>query len=666
MSRIVQLWDRLTAPADGVESPSEQLSARLLSALLVGAVPVGLLAFISHLAPEPLGFDAVDMLVLSYASLAWLFAYLLSRTSHFRWSAVFVVWMSVVTLLGLSAFGNTTPPLYLMIPPVLLSAFFLDIRMTGGVALALSLGLLLVSTLRGEATLIQALLGSPGLVALVLLMTFGISFYQRRLVEADTAQLRERVRTAEAEAAKQEAARGIVLRDAFHDQLTGLASRPLFEDRLVQAIQRSKRLGAGMASVLIMDLDHFKIVNEHFGRDVGDELLCRISGLLEEIVRNVDTVARFGGDEYVILLENIAGLPEAVHVAERIRSSLESAFEIDGQSVYTTASVGVVLINRTYDRVADILRDAETAMYRAKAKGGGRYEIFDRSLRDQVDGRPGLEKEMRRGLEGGEFVLYFQPISSIRTNTIISFEALVRWNHPDLGMIFPGEFIPLAEESSLIQPLGLWILKEACTQLRSWQRQYASALQMAVNINLSAKQFLQKDFVDQVHGVILDAGIASKSINFEIRENAITQNLDIAVNSISGLKDLGVGIQVDDFGRGYSPFSHINFLPVDTLKIDRSFVQAMPDARRKPDSTRSIIDMAHKFGLSIVAEGIETEQQMRILQGMGADFGQGYYISRPISAIDVESQLKSEPQPDGAEGEHDEMADDKQHTESTP
>lgn len=637
-----ELWRRLTAPSGSVEEPSDQLSARLLSSLLILALPLGAIAFVARWARDPAVIQGLDLLVFACLGLAWLFTYLLSRTAYYRWAVIFLAWVGALTLLSFHLIGRDLLPLSFVILPILMSAMALGVLSTAGLGLLIVTGSLVIPSLRGQGTPLDLLSGQAGFVSLAAAFTLVLSIHQHKLQGVRARELQEKVESAEAAAEERERARQVLLRDAFHDHLTGLANRPLFEDRLMQAILRSKRLGAGTVGLLYLDLDHFKIINDRYGNRVGDELLVQLSGLFREIVRPVDTVGRFGGDEFVILLENIAGLPEAVHVAERIRSSLEAPFMIDSQKVFSTASIGVLLVGRQYHEIDAMFRDADTAMYRAKAKGGGRYEIFDRSLRDQVDGRESLEKEICRGLDQGEFLLYFQPISSIKTDTIISFEALLRWNHPDLGMIFPAEFLPLAEETGLIEPLGIWVMQEACTQLLRWQGRFPKASLMAMNINLSPRQLLQRDFIDQARAVMRGAGINTQSINFEIREKAITQNLDAAVNSISALKDLGVGIQVDDFGRGYSSFSHINYLPVDTLKIDRSFLQSSQRVNRDVDSTRSIIDMGHRFGLTVVAEGIETERQMRMLQGMGADFGQGYYISRPIKAMDVEARLRSD------------------------
>jgi diguanylate cyclase (GGDEF)-like protein len=647
LSKIPELWGRLTEPAGSVEDASDRVSARLLSNLLMIAAPLGLIIFLANLLGNPGAARGVDLLVFGYLSMAWLFAYLLSRTAFFQWAVVFLAWMGTFTLIVFHLVGRDLLPLYFVILPALLSAMSLGVFSTAALATLIVAGSLLIPAMRGQGSVLELLGGEAGFVSLAAALMLALSIHEQGRQTARTRELQGRAESAELDAAEKEQARQLVLRDAFHDSLTGLASRPLFEDRLLQAMLRSKRLGAGTVGLLYMDLDHFQIINERYGDTVGNALLVKIAALLKEIVRPVDTVGRFGGDEFVVLLENIAGLPEAVHVAERIRSSLESPFIIDGKRVYATASVGVLLVGRHYHEIEAVFRDADAAMYRAKAKGGGRYEIFDRSLRDQVDGHEALNKEICRGMEQREFLLYFQPISSIKTSTIISFEALLRWNHPDLGMIFPAEFIPLAEETGMIEPLGIWVIKEACTQLLQWQGRYPKASLMAMNINLSARQLLQRDFIDQLRGVILDVGIKPRSLNFEIRENAITQNLDAAVNSISALKELGVGIQVDDFGRGYSSFSHINYLPVDTLKIDRSFVQAPPSVNRNSGSTRSIIDMGHRFGLTVVAEGIETERQLRMLENMGADFGQGYYISRPAKAIDVESRLGSQPDEEG-------------------
>jgi diguanylate cyclase (GGDEF)-like protein len=409
----------------------------------------------------------------------------------------------------------------------------------------------------------------------------------------------------------------------------------LFHDRLEQSLLRSKRYGEALVGVLFLDLDRFKDVNDSLGHSAGDELLVRIASRLQAAVREVDTVARFGGDEFVILLENVADTEDVIRITERIQGSLEAPFQIGDRSIYTSASIGIVLCGREYTRYEEILRDADIAMYQAKGRGGGKFEIYAREMRERRLSRIKLENDLRWAIHHGELQLFYQPIVSLHTGTLMGFEALIRWNHPDLGLIFPTEFISVAEETDLILTMGRWALREACLQISEWRGVQADGLDLYMNINSSAKELLQSGYVQQVLAILDETKAEPSSLNLEVTESILIDRIDVVRDTLESLSRHGIGIQLDDFGTGYSSLSHIGRLPIDSIKIDRSFVSDMDIDQGKIEVTRSIIDMAKVMDLQVYAEGIESAWQLSMLRELGADFGQGYYICRPNEKVAI-------------------------------
>jgi diguanylate cyclase (GGDEF)-like protein/PAS domain S-box-containing protein len=433
-----------------------------------------------------------------------------------------------------------------------------------------------------------------------------------------------------------------LLRNAFYDPLTGLPNRGLFVHRLDLAVERARR-GEGNFAVLMVGLDRFKLVNDSLGRGAGDELLVGVAARLRECVRGETMVAHIGGDEFAILLDEIDGLGGATRVAGCVLERLTRPFSAGGAEVFTGASVGIALSWSGYEHADDVLRDAAIAMYRSKDGAKGQYEVFDADMHARAMERMRLEMDLRRALERGELRVYYQPIVTLDTGRIAGFEALVRWLHPERGLILPDDFIPLAEETGLILPIGLWVLEEACRELRRWQaRGEGQGAPLTMSVNLSSRQFTQADLVDRVEDVLRETAIVRGTLKLEITESVIMQNTEAVLGTLHRLKALGVQLHVDDFGTGYSSLGYLHRLPLDALKIDRSFVG--PGAGRESlQLVRSIVAMAHALGVAVVTEGVETAELLTELRTLRCEFGQGYFFAAPLPSEGVEALFASDP-----------------------
>jgi diguanylate cyclase (GGDEF)-like protein/PAS domain S-box-containing protein len=417
--------------------------------------------------------------------------------------------------------------------------------------------------------------------------------------------------------------------DAFHDTLTDLPNRTLFMDRLSLAVERAKRRTDFLFAVLFLDLDRFKDINDSQGHLTGDQLLIAIGKMLGEDLRSTDTVARLGGDEFVILLEDISDISDATHIADRIQEKLAKSIKLMDREVFVSTSIGIVLSMTGYQRPEDVLRDADIAMYRAKAQGRARYEIFDAAMRDRIMDRISLETDLRQAFERNELTMFYQPIVSIDDSRIIGFEALVRWQHPERGLLSPSEFIPMAEETGQILQIGRWVMREACSQMNTWLKEFSTDPPLTISVNLSGKQVAQPDLYDQVEQIMKETGLQSRSLKLEITESAIMDNIDYAVQVFTRLQALGVQIQVDDFGIGYSSLNYLSHFPINTLKIDRTFVRNMTKDSNYLKIVQAIIMLAHGLGMSVIAEGVETEGQLAQIKSLGCELAQGFFISKP-------------------------------------
>jgi Amt family ammonium transporter len=428
---------------------------------------------------------------------------------------------------------------------------------------------------------------------------------------------------------------------AFHDSLTGLPNRALFMERLSRAMERSKRRPGYHFAVLLMDLDRFKRINDSLGHAAGDNLLKALARRLETCLRSVDTVARLGGDEFAILLEEVKGSREVIQVADRIGEALNAPFDIGGNEVFCGASVGIVLKTQGYEHAEDILRDSDLAMYRSKESGKDRLAFTSR-MRELAVENLRMENELRKGLANGDLVLGYQPIVGVDGQRLLGFEALARWKHPVIGMIPPSRFIPLAEETGLILPLGEWALDEAMRQLGRWRNDIPAALGLFLTVNISSKQFRQPDLVERLRRGLGSSNLPPNLIKLEITESVIMRDAKSSADKLGKLKAVGVKLLIDDFGTGYSSLSYLQRFPIDGLKIDRSFVSGEGDEKDNLEIIRTVLALARNLGLDVVAEGVETPRQLESLKALGCSAAQGYLFAKPMDAKTAEAFIRGE------------------------
>ncbi len=433
-----------------------------------------------------------------------------------------------------------------------------------------------------------------------------------------------------------------LLYNALHDGLTGLANRTLFMERLQHAIALSKRHETYRFAVVFLDLDRFKVINDSLGHVAGDQLLITIAHRIKGCLRSSDTCARLGGDEFAILLEYVQDSTEAIKVVERMQQVLKTPLTLNGQEIFANASMGIILSTTNYEKPEDVIRDADTAMYRAKALGRGRYEIFTQEMHEHAVSLLQLETSLRKAIEQQEFLVHYQPVVELRTGKITGFEALVRWQHPERGLVSPAEFIPVAEETGLILPIGHWVLHESCKQMKQWQQQYPFNPPLTISVNISRKQFSQPDLIQQIKKILQETGLEPRCLKLEITESAIMEDAVLATNLMKEIKTLGVQLVMDDFGTGYSSLSHLHLFPIDTLKIDPSFVHKADTDLEKVEIIRTVISLAWNLGIDVVAEGIETKRQMSQLKLLKCDLAQGYLFSRPLTGDAATAFLEQE------------------------
>ncbi|MBN2147548.1 MAG: EAL domain-containing protein [Anaerolineales bacterium] len=434
-----------------------------------------------------------------------------------------------------------------------------------------------------------------------------------------------------------------LLRDALYDSLTGLPNRALFIDRLKHALVHAQRNGRYMYAVLFLDLDRFKDVNDSLGHSTGDQLLISVARLLENTLRPLDTVARLGGDEFVILLEDISQINDVVVVADRIQSNLRSATLLEGHTLFVTASIGIILSMTGYVEPEDVLRDADIAMYRAKANGRARYEIFDDAMRQRIMERMNLEKELRQAVSEKSLQVFYQPIMATGSGELVGFEALVRWHHPERGLILPTEFIQLAEETGLVIQIDRIVLEEACRRMAEWQRNIPCDPHLTLNVNISGKQVGEKDFVQELKRIFNETGLNPDCLHLGITENAIMENFDSTADILQMLRELGVQVHIDDFGIGYSSLSYLSRFPINALKIDHTFVGMMMQDSTHMKIVQAIVRLTHGLGMKVIAEGVETETQLAQLRELACEYVQGNLISMPLEPDAAADFISSQP-----------------------
>jgi len=423
-------------------------------------------------------------------------------------------------------------------------------------------------------------------------------------------------------------------KQAFRDSLTGLPNRALFMDRLSHGLTRARRRHEHLA-VLFLDLDRFKVINDTLGHAVGDQLLVEVSNRLGGSLRPGDTVARLGGDEFGLLLEDVADAETAEAVALRVEAEFAKPLHFEGREVFITASIGIALSSARLGMPEEILRDADLAMYHAKAKGKARHEIFDSSMSASALDRMDLEMDLRSAISRHEFRLHYQPILRLDTGRITEVEALIRWQHAKRGLLQPDSFIGLTEETGLIVPIGQWVLTEACRQARVWQLEFPSTPPLVMSVNLSAKQFQNPSLVPEVAQALAESGLDAASLKLEITESVVMHDAPATLAKLKELKNLGIRLAIDDFGTGYSSLGYLQRFPVDTLKIDRSFVKGLSKDGNDNAIVRAVVTVAKSLNMDVTAEGVETDQQRIELKALGCDRGQGFLFARPADAAHV-------------------------------
>ncbi len=434
-------------------------------------------------------------------------------------------------------------------------------------------------------------------------------------------------------------AQEIIIHNSLHDPLTNLPNRKLLAERLELAINRARRIDNYRYAVLFLDLDRFKVINDSLGHLVGDQLLIAVAQRLKRQLRNIDLVARIGGDEFVILLEEIANTEDIIQIAERILSDCQIPLIINDQEIFTGLSIGIVLGSKDYQQASDLIRDADIAMYRAKEQENNSYKFFNATMHAQALQRLSLETDLRKALEKEEFVVYYQPIFDVIGNRLFGFEALVRWQHPTRGLVSPNEFVPIAEETGLIVPLDMWVFDRACQQMVSWKKQFAHCASLKISINLSAQDLRQSNLIENIDRILADTGLEGEFLTLEITESMLIEDIDRTIDLLLQLESRKIQLSIDDFGTGYSSLNYLHRLPVDNLKIDCSFVSQMQAENRNYQVVSTIIALSNQLGLTVVAEGIETSQQLQQLQQLGCELGQGYLLSKPIPADEIEAHF---------------------------
>ena len=433
-----------------------------------------------------------------------------------------------------------------------------------------------------------------------------------------------------------------IYHQAFHDTLTGLPNRALFMEILNMAIKRSKRRGDYHFAVLYLDIDRFKLVNDSLGHNVGDKLLVAFANRIQDSLRDIDSLARFGGDEFVILLEDIENEEYASSVAERLQQELKRPFMVSGKEVFAPASFGVMANTKDYDHAENIIRDADSAMYHAKEKGKAQFKVFDKKLHEKAMHLLQRETDLRKAIHNNQFENHYQPIVDLKTASLVGFEALIRWNHPQLGLINPGSFISIAEETGLIIPITRLVTESACTHLQKWQEQLGDIVSLSMNVNISSKHFLMPSLLDDIQEILTKTSLPPEQLKLEITETALMEDADETVRLVHRLKDYGLQLVIDDFGTGYSSLSYLQRLPIDTLKVDRSFVSRI---QNEPDGNRNIVEaiisLAHRLNMIVVAEGVESPEQYAILLEMNCQLGQGYLFSKPLAKDTVDELIET-------------------------
>lgn len=553
-------------------------------------------------------------------------------------TATFAVYTALFPLVH-NSLGDVTPVLSYF--PILLTGYLLGMRgglFAGIFGIFLNIALLRIAGDPLGYKYAPNILG--GVTALLIAVAIGWIKGLLDKVKRQSEELLQERKKLEEEVELRMRAEESIKHDALHDALTNIPNRRLFADRLAHALEWTRRFPDDISAVLYLDFDGFKSINDNYGHHFGDQLLVNLAKRLKSSLRTVDTVGRMGGDEFAILLQSVRNNDDVIMIVERLRKNLSVPIEIEETSVVLTASIGVVINFSGYSHIDEIIHDADTAMYIAKLKGKNDYKIFDVEMRETADDVIKIESDLHNALQNSEFVLHYQPVYRLKNQHIKGFEALIRWQHPQRGLLMPADFLHIAEDSGLIISIGEWVLEEACLRIKNWKNRFKTEAPPTISVNISSRQFVKDEFPAQVKNILEKTGVSGECLLLEVTETTLIGNISAATARIEKLRELGVGFAIDDFGTGYSSLGYLRHLNVNHLKIDHSFVSTLGVSKTGLPIVRAITAMADSLEMDVIAEGIETEEQLKSLKSLDCKYGQGYYFSKPLTAQEAEKLLK--------------------------
>ena len=635
------IWQRLTNPHQSITDISKRRQSSLISALTF-FFAIGISSGVIYMGIFSSNRDVGKVLVIAQA--IFIIAYIISRTKYNYISAIITISLLIIIPIfnvDLSVDHSSEALLILLIwniATILMASAVSTLRITILTAFLNFITILFFPVFNEHITYQNLII--PLMYNLLIPLMIIIFTDHRNKIEKDRlAQISSINTQLQFELTERQKIEEKLAHTAMHDPLTDLPNRNLFIDRLAHAKAYSRRNEDYSFAVCFIDLDRFKVINDSLGHKVGDLLIIECAKRIRSSIRSVDTVARIGGDEFVLLLEGTDHPNDYLHIVERIQKKLLPPAIINGYTVYISVSIGVVLDTEKYETADEILRNADVAMYETKKEARGHYRIFDESMLEGIMTRIEIENDLRNALDNNEFILHYQPILDINTKKTIGFEALLRWIHPDKGVIQPNDFISIIEDMGLIVPIGYWVIDEATRQIKQWQKIYNPDL--TINVNLSTRQCSQSNLAEKINEIIQKNQLDPATLKLELTESLIIKDATLISNTLDKLRNLGIQVQIDDFGTGYSSLGYLYNLPIDTLKIDQTFVSRLGSNNSGADIVQTILALAHGLGMQVIAEGVETAEQLSMLEQMKCEYVQGFLFAKPLNKKDAQEFLQN-------------------------